>query len=172
MASGVSYYTRTPLIFYNNKTEAIPDITVKEARPTKPKRELNATDNKFEIELAKWDAKEVKKVDIKVRGNAITQYYYTQKILPYYLQELDNMRAKFGCGTVQEDGDPSHGTKSTWNYAWRIKRQRDVLRHLLTHSPRLTVRFQQLEPNCINYENTNYIRLKLGLIRYNFRVGL
>ncbi len=42
---------------------------------------------------------------------------------------------------------------------------------LLTIS-RLIVRFQQLEPNCINYENTNYIRLKLDLIRYNFRVGL
>jgi len=28
-----------------------------------------------------------------------------------------------------------------------------------------------LEPNSLIYENTNYIRLKLGLNRYNFRVG-
>lgn len=63
----------------------------------------------------------------------MTQYYYTKKILPHYLDELDNMRAKFGCGTLQEDGDLSHDTKSTWYYAWRVKRSRDVLRHLLTH---------------------------------------
>jgi len=28
-----------------------------------------------------------------------------------------------------------------------------------------------LEPNSLIYENTNYIGLKLGLNRYNFRVG-
>jgi len=28
-----------------------------------------------------------------------------------------------------------------------------------------------LEPDLLFYENTNYIRLKLGLNRYNFRVG-
>jgi len=44
------------------------------------------------------------------------------------------MRAKFECGTIQEDEDLSHDIKSTWNYAWRIKRQRNALRHLLTHS--------------------------------------
>ncbi len=46
------------------------------------------------------------------------------------------------------------------------------LQTIISRKFRLTVRFQQLEPNCINYENTNYIRLKLSLIRYNFRVGL
>lgn len=52
MAGGVSYYTRIDLIFYNDETEAISDIVVKDARPTKPKRELNATDEEFEIKLA------------------------------------------------------------------------------------------------------------------------
>jgi len=40
--------------------------------------------------------------------------------------------------------------------------------------PRLTVWnriFMNLEPNLLIYENTNYIGLKLGLNRYNFRVG-
>ncbi len=53
MADGVSYYTRTPLIFYNDETKAISNITIKDARSTKPKRELNAMDDDFEIKLAK-----------------------------------------------------------------------------------------------------------------------
>ncbi len=53
MASNVSYYTRTSLIFYNDKTKAISDIVIKDARPTKSKQELNATNDKFEIKLAK-----------------------------------------------------------------------------------------------------------------------
>jgi len=67
----------------------------------------------------------------------MTQYYYTRKILSYHLQKLNNMRAKFECKIVQENGDLSHDTKSTWNYAWRIKRQRNALRHLLTHLSQL-----------------------------------
>jgi len=52
MAGGVSYYTCTFFIFYNDETKAISNIVVKDARSTKSKRELNATDNEFEIKLA------------------------------------------------------------------------------------------------------------------------
>ncbi len=113
IVGGVFYYTRTSLIFYNDETEAILDIVVKDARPTKPKRESNDTHDQYEARLAKWDAKEAKMVDIKVRGNAMTQYYYTRKILPHYVTEFESIKAKLGCATLQEDGDPSYGSKST-----------------------------------------------------------
>ncbi len=60
--------------------------------------------------------------------------------------------------------------KSSKNYT-QID-EKSFFNRLTTRKIRLTVRFQQLKPNCINYKNTNYIRLKLDLIKYNFRVGL
>jgi len=53
MVDDVSYYTRTSFIFYNDETKVIPNITIKDARSTKPKRKLNAIDDEFEIKLAK-----------------------------------------------------------------------------------------------------------------------
>jgi len=43
------------------------------------------------------------------------------------------MKTKFGCATLQKDDDPSHESKSTWNYTWRYKRQHEVLDHILTY---------------------------------------
>lgn len=42
-----SYYIRTPLIFYNDETEAISDIVIKDARPTKPKRHTRSIKGAF-----------------------------------------------------------------------------------------------------------------------------
>lgn len=53
MIDNVSYYTRTSLIFYNDKTKTISNIVIKDAKSTKSKRKLNVTNNKFEIKLTK-----------------------------------------------------------------------------------------------------------------------
>jgi len=91
MVGDISYYTRTSLIFYSDETKIILDIVIKDVRFTKLKRESSDTHDQYETHLAKWNAKETKIMDIKVRDSVITQYYYTRKILPYYLQELDNI---------------------------------------------------------------------------------
>ena len=45
IVDNVSYYTRTPLIFYNDEIEIISNIVIKDARLTKSKRESNNTHN-------------------------------------------------------------------------------------------------------------------------------
>jgi len=100
MVNDVSYYTRTSLIFYNDEIKTISNIVIKNVRSTKSKRESSDTYDQYKTRLAKWNAKETKIINIKVRDNAITQYYYMRKILLYYLQELDNIRVKFECKIV------------------------------------------------------------------------
>jgi len=51
IADGVSYYTRTSLIFYNNKTKTISNIVVKDARSTKLKQESNNTHDQYKTRL-------------------------------------------------------------------------------------------------------------------------
>jgi len=51
-------------------------------------------------------------INIKVRENVITQYYYTRKILLHYVTKFKSIKAKFECATLQEDGDLSHNFKS------------------------------------------------------------
>ena len=74
-----------------------------------------------------------KDVEIKIRGNHMTQHYYATKILPQYIEELKSMRTKYGNAILQEDNDPSHGTRSTWNIPWCIKRSNQLLDTLLVH---------------------------------------
>ncbi len=53
IVSDIFYYIRISLIFYNNKTETISNIIIKDARSTRLKQELNTIDNKFKFKLAK-----------------------------------------------------------------------------------------------------------------------
>ena len=51
-AAGISYYGRTPLIFYNDKKNVVPDITVKDLKCSKLRKKKAKTDNEFELRLA------------------------------------------------------------------------------------------------------------------------
>jgi hypothetical protein len=55
----------------------------------KPKRE---TTLKYEYRLKEWEALRLHKVDVHVGGNYITQLYYTEYILPYYIDAIHNAR--------------------------------------------------------------------------------
>ena len=63
----------------------------------------------------------------------MTQYYYTKKILPVYIKGIRKNQHRFGQAILQEDNDPSHGTRSKWNFAWRCKRNAHLLNKLLAH---------------------------------------
>ncbi len=49
----VFYYTRTSLIFYNNKTKIISNIVIKDAKSTKLEQEANDTYDQYKTRLAK-----------------------------------------------------------------------------------------------------------------------
>lgn len=54
-------------------------------------------------------------------GHHMTQQYYNEKILPVYIQLLHEQRTRNELSPIrwqfQEDGDPSHGTRSSNNVA-------------------------------------------------------
>ena len=63
----------------------------------------------------------------------MTQDYYTKRLLPYYLQELNQAKAKYGRAIFQEDNDLSHGTRpnkrrKTPNIAQRFKDDNNIER--------------------------------------------
>ena len=76
------------------------------------------------------------KVEVKIKGNSMTQKYYAQHILPLHLDELDRLEAKYKQKFYfQEDNDGSHGTRSYHNPPARLKRER--MAQLLWHPAQL-----------------------------------
>ena len=60
------------------------------------------------------------------------QEFYTREILPQYIQEIKALEERYHHRFwLQEDGDPSHGNKSTNNPCYRMKRAADLW--ILTH---------------------------------------
>lgn len=52
----------------------------------------------------------------------MTQQYYTEKLLPRYAKAIHEARVYYGEDAIlQEDNDPSHGTRSTNNVAKKYK---------------------------------------------------
>ena len=61
--------------------------------------------------MAEWEAEKPHKVE-KVQGNAMTQKYYVDRLLPIYVQAIESMREiDDKPWLLQEDGDPSHGMR-------------------------------------------------------------
>ena len=56
----------------------------------------------------------------------MTQKYYTEIILPHYLKSIEESRAHGRKSILQEDNDPSHGTRSLNNLAVRFKREHNL----------------------------------------------
>jgi hypothetical protein len=59
---------------------------------------------------------------MKPKGNSMTHNYYTERLLPVYIRALQEARFSYEQDAIlQEDNDPSHGTKSEVNVAKQLK---------------------------------------------------
>ena len=59
-----------------------------------------------------WEAKKPYNVEVKVKGNAITQKYYIDRLLPVYIEAVESIRLiDDKLWLLQEDRDPSYGMK-------------------------------------------------------------
>src|SRR5208282_4991860 len=68
------------------------------------------------------------------KGNSMTQEFYAQEILPKYLEHIKWLQQKKRHKIYfQEDGDPSHGHRSSDNVVQRAKRTAHL--YILTHPP-------------------------------------
>jgi hypothetical protein len=64
----------------------------------------------------------------------MTQKFYAEKILPQYIKQIKVLEAHYKRQFwLQEDGDPSHGNRSTNNPCAQLKRDADLW--ILIHPP-------------------------------------
>ncbi|KAF2420200.1 hypothetical protein EJ08DRAFT_598550, partial [Tothia fuscella] len=67
-------------------------------------------------------------------GNAITQAFYAEKILPQHIKEIQALEAHYSYRfRLQEDRDPSHGNRSSNNPCAKLKTAAGLL--ILVHPP-------------------------------------
>lgn len=81
-----------------------------------------------------WKAAKSERVEIKSRGNSMTQKLYAETILPKHIERIKELEARFGRKILfQEDGDSSHGHRSANNAPEKLRRASDL--QILIHPP-------------------------------------
>ena len=89
-------------------------------RPRKPRRRPTTETTEeyaqrivaYDKELAEWEARYVPRPKISGKGNSMTQAYYSDRLLPVYLDAMAHIKRQRGHTPIlQEDGDPSHGKR-------------------------------------------------------------
>ena len=90
--------------------------------PPRPRRRpTTESEDEYQARLREWEALKPHKVNIKPQGNSMTQKYYTERLLPIYIQAIKEAHDREpGPWVLQEDGDPSHGMRKE-GLAQRLK---------------------------------------------------
>ena len=109
-------------MFYKDPQEP----SEKKKLPRKPRRTMYQTDTEYQQVVQDWEQSRVP-VNIIPKGNSMSQEFYAREILPQYIQEIKALEERYHHRFwLQEDGDPSHGNKSTNNPCYRMKRAADL----------------------------------------------
>jgi hypothetical protein len=123
VAAGVSYNYKGPLIFYKDPAEPGP----KPYKPRQPRKSSVQTAEEYQQQVQAWKASQPPKADVTPKGNAMSQIFYTEHILPHHIKHIQRVEALQGHKFLfQEDGDPSHGKRSQDNVAARLKADSDL----------------------------------------------
>lgn len=110
IAAWVTWFDKAEkLEFYNNEE----DYTIHPPMPPKPRRRPRTeSENEYQVRLKEWEALKPHPAEVKVGGNHMTQKYYTERLLPVYIEAIQKARLQdHGPWLFQEDGDPSHGIR-------------------------------------------------------------
>ena len=76
-----------------------------------PQESTTETEEEYKQRLQDWEINKLHAVEKKVQGNAMTQKYYVEKLLPIYCSTIESLQQIDDTPRLlQEDGDPSHGT--------------------------------------------------------------
>lgn len=71
------------------------------------------SDDAFTRRIDEWEASLPHEREYKPKGNSMTQKYYCERLLPYYIDGVGQARLNRPAPWVlQEDNDPSHGTST------------------------------------------------------------
>jgi hypothetical protein len=134
VAAGISWHGKGMFEFYNDPDPKPLPGTFK---PRKPRRSGVETIEQHTEAIRQFEQVEHGQsvdVEIKPKGNSMTQQFYAREILPKHLDHVEYLQRKYGHPILfQEDNDPSHGTRSYNNVAARLKRERST--QILSHPP-------------------------------------
>ena len=97
------------LEFYNDEEDKIE----RPPYPSKPRRRpTTETKEEYYTRVQEWEAGKLHEREVTVKGNAMTQKYYVEKLLPIYCSAIKSMQEiNDKPWLLQEDGDPSHGMR-------------------------------------------------------------
>jgi hypothetical protein len=110
IAGWISWHGKSKTLeFYNNEEDSVEQPLM----PPKPRRRpTTETESEYLERVKEWEATKPHRVEKKVSGNHITQKYYTERLLPVYIQGVQEQRAYDSSSWyLQEDGDSSHGIR-------------------------------------------------------------
>ena len=115
---GVKFHVAAWITWFDKaeKLEFYKDEEEYEEQPPMPprprRRPTTESPEEYQARLTEWEALKPHKVDVKPQGNSMTQKYYTERLLPVYIEAIHKARAQNpGNWLLQEDGDPSHGMR-------------------------------------------------------------
>lgn len=114
-AAWINWHTKADkLEFYNDEE----DYIQKPKLPPKPRKTMYESQEAFDARILEWQALRPHIKEVKTKGNGMTQKYYTERLLPIYIEALHGLRTTSigelpDCQNwvLQEDGDPSHGIR-------------------------------------------------------------
>jgi transposase len=121
IACSISWNHKSDLIFYNDPDDQIQIL--KPQIPRKPLRSKYESDAEYDQRLRDWEAEKAKlphPIDLRPKGNSMTQQYYADHILPKHIEWINRARInhygnEISRAILQEDNDPSHGHRSARN---------------------------------------------------------
>jgi hypothetical protein len=110
VAAWITWFEKAEKLEFYNDEEAREE---QPPMPPKPRRRPKTeSEDEYQARLKDWEAQKPHKVDVKPQGNSMTQKYYTERLLPVYIDAIQKARLRDpGPWLFQEDGDPSHGMR-------------------------------------------------------------
>ncbi|KAF2825117.1 hypothetical protein CC86DRAFT_370899 [Ophiobolus disseminans] len=91
-------------------------------QPPKPRRSKYETDDQYHERVKEWEATRPPPLEVQGSGHHMTQQYYASNVLPAYIRYIHEARLQEPRSwLLQEDNDPSHGTKSRDNVAENLR---------------------------------------------------
>ena len=110
MAASISWHKKGPLIFYNDEQDP-PPMQPAVKSTSKPRRSKYVPEDVYQQRVQEWKSQKPHPPEVKAKGNSMTNKYYTEKILPGLLEVINESRKTGRRAILQEDNDPSHGTR-------------------------------------------------------------
>jgi hypothetical protein len=136
-AGWINYYAMADeLTFYNDEYD---DVVPVQPEPKPRRRPTTETEGEYHQRVIEWEARKPRKPEVTKPGNSMRASYYTEKILPIYCDAVNKLRSQSDQlrlhlhsevrynWYLQEDNDPSHGTKNPDSLPYQFKVKRGVL---------------------------------------------